>query len=384
MTLARMRSTSANPLHADDRSHVVVSTPRPEHVEARVPFVDLLRLVAAFQMLQGHTVAALLARTHRVGAWYALWSAARGLTSVAFLFAAGLAFYIATARDYTGHRQDPRAVRRRFRRGWMLVGLGYVLHAPLLALWSHDATLSAGAWRRFMAVDVLQCIGVSLLCLEVLVLRLSTPARLARACAALGVVLFGLAPVAAHLPLELAPRWLAAYLVADTGSLFPLLPWSAHVFLGVACAGFVMREPARVAMRLSLLAAALLIIAGALRWAHASPVLYDHVSRLAWVTLVSALLAGLSRRATRQPRWLTVLAGETLFLYVFHVLLVYGDGVGLSGRIGACLSPWAACAAAIALVSVSFVAAWGYHRLRVARRRQRVGVVRLAGTSWTR
>jgi hypothetical protein len=384
MTLARARSTSANRLHADDRSHVVVATPRLERGESRVLFVDLLRLVAAFQMLQGHTVAALLARTHRVGAWYALWSAARGLTSVAFLFAAGLAFYIASARDYAGHRQDPRAVRRRFRRGWMLVGLGYVLHAPLTALWSHDATLSAAAWHRFMAVDVLQCIGVSLLCLEGLVLCLSTPERLAGACAALGVVLFGLAPVAAHLPLALAPRWLAAYVVAGSGSLFPLLPWSAHMFAGVACAGFVMREPARVAMRLSLLAAALLIIACALRWVHASSVLYDHVSRLGWVAFVSALLAGLSQHATRQPRWLRVLAAETLFVYVFHVLLVYGDGVGLSGRIGPCLRPWAACAAAFAVVSVSFVAVWGYHLLRVARRPQRVGVVRLAATSRTR
>jgi hypothetical protein len=384
MTLARTRSSAAKLLPADDRAHVVVSAPPLERVESRVLFVDLLRLVAAFQMLQGHTVAALLGRTHRVGEWHALWSAARGLTSVAFLFAAGLAFYLATARDYTGHRQDPRAVRRRFRRGWKLIGLGYVLHAPLMALYQHDAALWPGALRRFMAVDVLQCIGVSLLCLEGLVLCLPTPERLARACAALGVLLLGLTPVASHLPLDLEPRWLAAYVVAGNGSLFPLLPWSAHMFLGVACAAFVMREPARAAMRLALLAAMLLMIAGALRWADAWLVLYDHVSRLGWVALASAVLAGLSRHAASPPRWLMVLAGETLFLYVFHVLLVYGDGVGLSGRIGPRLSPWEASAAALAVVTVSLVAAWGYHRLLGALRQQRVGAVRLAGTSRTR
>src|SRR5262245_34139551 len=58
----------------------------------RVAFIDALRLLAAVQMVQGHTIDAVLDRAYRHGAVHALWSQARGLTSVAFLFAAGLAY----------------------------------------------------------------------------------------------------------------------------------------------------------------------------------------------------------------------------------------------------------------------------------------------------
>ncbi|HKP59763.1 MAG TPA: heparan-alpha-glucosaminide N-acetyltransferase domain-containing protein, partial [Polyangiales bacterium] len=132
-------------------------------VDSRVVFVDLLRFVAALQMLQGHTIAALLAPAARHGPWFALWSAARGLTSVAFLFAAGLSFYLATERA-----RDPRAASRRVLRALRLIALGYLLHLPLAALFTSDPASRLRALHEFAAVDVLQCIGVSLLALEAL------------------------------------------------------------------------------------------------------------------------------------------------------------------------------------------------------------------------
>ena len=76
-----------------DVSHVVAATPNVAAntvPRARVLFIDLLRVLAAFQMLQGHTIAALLAGSYRHGLLYSLWYGARGLTSIAFLFASGL------------------------------------------------------------------------------------------------------------------------------------------------------------------------------------------------------------------------------------------------------------------------------------------------------
>jgi hypothetical protein len=106
--------------------------------------------------------------------------------------------------------------------------------------------------------------------------------------------------------------------------------------------------------------------------------------RLACVVLISAALALLARHTGRIAGWLAVLAGETLFLYVFHVLLVYGDGFGLGDRIGRSLSPWAACGVAALVVSGSALAALGYHRLRLALRRARRPEARLARSGQTR
>ncbi|HEY2732482.1 MAG TPA: heparan-alpha-glucosaminide N-acetyltransferase domain-containing protein, partial [Polyangiales bacterium] len=141
-------------------SHVV-EEPLPVRASTRVVFVDRLRFIAAFQMLQGHTVSALLAPAYRVGNWYAVWSAARGLTSVAFLFTAGMSFGLASARPFASSAARASASRARALRALRLIALGYVLHAPLQLLW--DPSNARAAFERFVAVDVLQCIGVSLL-----------------------------------------------------------------------------------------------------------------------------------------------------------------------------------------------------------------------------
>jgi hypothetical protein len=327
-------------------------------------FVDLLRFVAAFQMLQGHTVSALLAPTYRVGNWYAVWSAARGLTSVAFLFAAGLSFHIATAREYAAAGRRPSAQRARVLRALRLIALGYLLHLPLQLLWNTDARSAQLAVERFVAVDVLQCIGVTMLTLEVLALWASTPRRLAYASAGLGALLLALGPLASEWSLAWGPRWLTPYFTSRSGSLFPLIPWSAHVFSGVACGALVTGRLERAPLRLSAVAGGLFACAAALHWSAPQGTLSESLSRLAWVVFVSALLARSSRGTTRLPSWLQVLAVETLFLYVFHVLLVYGDGAGLADQIGARLTPGAAAGAAAAVVLGSFAAALGYHRLR--------------------
>jgi uncharacterized membrane protein len=338
-------------------AHAVADITLQPSAAGRVLFVDLLRFVAAFQMLQGHSIAAVLAPAYRVGTLHALWSVARGLTSVAFLFAAGLSFYLATARDFAAHKQRGGAAAARFRRGLLLIALGYLLHAPLVIAWSDDPATIAAAWRAFGAVDVLQCIGASLVLLELLVLASPSLRVLAYTSAAIGVMLLGLAPLAHDWN---ASGWLAAYLSPRTGSLFPLLPWSAHVFLGVACAAWVQPMPSSAPTRLLVLGAVLL---GAARL-PVTALLADPIGRLGWVVGISGLLAAVCQRFSALPAWVRVLSGQTLFLYVFHVLLVYGDAIGLRALVGPRLAPGPAVLVALVVVAVSGGAALAYQRVR--------------------
>ncbi|HEX4355464.1 MAG TPA: heparan-alpha-glucosaminide N-acetyltransferase domain-containing protein, partial [Polyangiales bacterium] len=350
-------------------SHVADDT-RAHGARTRVVFVDRLRFIAAFQMLQGHTVSALLAPSYRVGDLYAVWSAARGLTSVAFLFTAGLSFGLASGRPFASATARSSARRARVLRALRLIALGYVLHAPLQLLW--DPSNARAAFERFVAVDVLQCIGVSLLALEALAFALRSSRSFSFAAAAVGGTLLALAPLSHGAGL---PHGIADYLSSDDGSLFPLLPWSAHVFIGAACAAFV-RVNARTSLKLMAAAFALL----ALRAFVHEALVVDQLDRLACVMVASAALA-LSTK--RPPAWLETLAGQTLFLYVFHVLLVYGDGIGLVERIGPRLAPPAAIAVAGAVVIVSFALAQLYRRIGLPRADESLGS-RLAAASETR
>jgi len=329
---------------------------------ARVWFVDALRLVAAFQMLQGHTLAALLAPEVRHGAWYTTWSNVRGLTSVAFLFTAGMALYFAIARDFASQSSSGASARRSVR-ALRLVALGYLLHAPLPALLM-AASVSPGELRELEAVDVLQCIGVSLLLLELA--RLCAPSlRVWLFLVGCGAVVFALGTPWAHQWAEHAqPRAAATYLGPVFGSQFPLWPWTTHLFAGVLAAAWIARAPASAGVRLALLAAALLGAGRLLVQLGSSGVVIDHMYRLGWVACVAAGLAWLMRGARKPAPWILALATESLFLYVFHVLLVYGRPWGLAAWLGPRLDAPAALAAALGVVALSCSAALGYRRLR--------------------
>jgi hypothetical protein len=334
-----------------------------------VVFVDLLRFVAALQMLQGHTIAALLAPEARHGAGYAVWATARGLTSVAFLFAAGLSFQLAT-----GARGAPSGVRRRVVRAVRLVGLGYLLHLPV-GLSSSDEATRAGALHEFVAVDVLQCIGVSMLLLEALRTLVESSRIRVLIASAFAIGLFALAPFAGELRASGSLRPLLAYFTSSGGSLFPLTPWAAHVFAGYATGSLVRPEVAPAAgpwaflgTRLSVLGLALGAFAVLVAAIGAPRVLVDHASRLAGVLGLAWTLWLVGEHIRRVPRTVATLAQHTLVLYVFHVILVYGQGVGLADWIGPRLSVAGAVTAAVFVIAASAAIALGYDRLAAARR----------------
>lgn len=362
-------STSAEVLVSAD-----IARPRTLASARRVRFLDAVRLFATFQMLQGHTVAALLAPEYRGGVGYGLWSRARGLTSVCFLFAAGMAFYLTSARAFDGKRGSSKRVRR----AMFLIALGYALHAPVRYWLVNDA----GALRELMAVDVLQCIGVTLLVLEATLVLSTTRARWL----ALVAGLWALTLFTAALPLHLPHTPLAAYFGTQLGSQFPLLPWSSHAFAGVVCGALALEDRARAPQRMA--AAALALFAGAklMKLATGSALLFDHTSRCACVIgLCSALDWSMSTPKTDAPRpWPPVLerlAGASLFIYVFHVVLVYGGQVGLSTLVGQRLDPTAAMGAAalVGLTSCAAALVWPALAARLPRR-----VRWLAGATRTR
>jgi uncharacterized membrane protein len=327
---------------------------------SRVLVLDLLRLVAAVQMVEGHTLDAVLSTDFRQGAVHRAWLELRGLTSVAFLLAAGMAFALSTLRDLDRHRRDRDAVMARFRRAGGLVLLGYALRLPLPALFGLDAEPWLQAMRHALAADILQCIGVSLALVQSLVLVLPNARLVELCCGLLGASV--LAASSRVVSIDARGPWLPLldYVTPTGGSLFPLFPWAAHMLLGVAF-GRVLLEGPRRALRLSFAAGLACLLCRGLAgvgFALAS----NQLGRVGWVLLGMVALSLLEPLARAWPRWLWKLSGQTLIIYACHVVLVYGQGLGLAAVVGRTLAPLPALALACAMIALSFGSALGYQR----------------------
>lgn len=328
----------------------------------RVVVVDALRIFASFQMVQGHTIHALLDPRFARGVVYETWSYLRGLTSVAFLFAAGLAFYLTTLTDVRAHLTKPGATRARFARALVLLVLGYALHLP----------------QPWAAVDILQCIGVSLAALELATLLLRGRLPVVLFAATVALVVIALAPLAARMQPDAAEAWWAGYVTLNAGAVFSWVPWGAYMFAGVAVGALAfpqgMATPRmRSVMVFAALATTLLVAARVLRDRAAdTPTMAPSflMTKLALVCLVATVLAFGTLTVPRLPRLLEVLAGETLVIYVFHVLLLYGAVVGLQFVVGPVLGPYAASLAALTLCALSVavgIAAYSWKAKRRAK-----------------
>ncbi|HKP63800.1 MAG TPA: heparan-alpha-glucosaminide N-acetyltransferase domain-containing protein [Polyangiales bacterium] len=332
----------------------------------RLHFVDVLRLIALLQMVNGHTLHALLTTRVRHGAGYDAYLYFRGLVSVAFMLAAGLAFYVTVLLREPA--ANPRAERRRrVVRALEIIAIGFLLRLPLSALLSFDLHSARGALHQLVAVDVLPCIGVSLFVLELLArARDRRLVVLGSGLLACGAAL--LTPWASTLSPALPYGLVTAWLGPQTGSSFPLLPYAGFVFAGVVLGGIalprgVATQPRTIAGRL--LCAGALVFAASLLVSdiRARPGVHTpsfFLVKLAIVTVVcAALVLGLSRMRGL-PRPLSILTRETLCIYVFHLLVLYGFPLALARRVGQQLSLPSALAASGCMIvaSAGFALLW--------------------------
>jgi uncharacterized membrane protein len=340
----------------------------PAHTSPkRVVFVDALRVFAAVQMIQGHTIDALLAPPYRSGAIFEGWTFSRGLTSTTFLFAAGLSFVLASA----GAKDPALARRRRVRRGLELFAIGYLMHAPVAVLFGSDV---GTAMAEALSVDVLQCIGVSLLLMELVAFLFASTRARALAALSLGLLLLFSAIFCEKL-VPAGPSFaFTSYVSVRGGSLFPLVPFGAVVMLGLAVGLWLFhdgghRAPVRL-LSLGALATPLGYLLTRLLPALDPRVSPGHLLlKLGLVALLGALFARLCSRVSRLWPWLSALSSETLFLYVSHVWLLYAAHVGARARWGSTLSPGQALLAALVLLVFCSLGAFGYRRAERALRR---------------
>lgn len=313
----------------------------------RIEYIDLLRGWAVIVMIQTHVFNATLRSVLTDGSVYAVVKFVDGLVAPTFLFASGLAYAVTTRRKVNDYLSFGTPLFKQLWRLLFVLLVGYSLHIPKFNYPHLRYEAGERAWQLFFQVDVLQCIAVSLLFMQLLLLALRSERRLYPALIAITVgVVLGTPLIWGIDFWAVLPIPLAAYLNGTHDSLFPLFPWSAFLFAGAITGHYYNRAKesadggsAATVDRMmktlagaSLAAVALSFVLDPLA-ASLYPV-YDYwktspsfyLLRLGLVGLVCSGLFLYERREGVSPSSLVTLIGrESLLVYTVHLLLVYGN-----------------------------------------------------------
>jgi uncharacterized membrane protein len=204
--------------------------------QQRLAYIDWMRGLACLLMFQTHCYDSWLGGTAREGS-FIKWSQLGGtLPAPLFLFLAGVSFALVTDRMRSKGISANEIALTTIRRGAEIYGLGLLFRVQEFILGRPWAP-----WTDLLRVDILNTIGVSMMLMGI-VSRL-TRTRAANAIVAAFVAL-GIAIVTPPLWTTWRVLWLPWYVESYINGvhtfgkpqpwLFPIFPWAAFAFAGLA------------------------------------------------------------------------------------------------------------------------------------------------------
>ena len=319
-------------------------------------------------MLQGHFIDTLLAIEYRDpdNIAYSTWLYFRGITAPVFFTISGLIFtYLLTKAKEKGTLS--MRIRKGLVRGLMLIGIGYALRIPIFR-W-----LTGNFGTYFMVIDVLQCIGLSLIlivCIYLLARKKTLMFSVVILC--LGTLIFLCEPLYRTYSAEGIHLFLANYLTKVNGSIFTILPWFGYMAYGAFIAtlfyGYLTRPKFKTGLITGFFVTGLVLVYGS------TPVFLELAKLTNWTLLTEVanfnylfirlgnvlVIFGLFyafEAYLKQPVVLKI-GQKTLSIYVIHFVLLYGSftGLGLNQILGKILTPFEVVFGAICfLVTVSLI-----------------------------
>lgn len=308
----------------------------------RYAFLDVYRGIVVLLMIEGHAMREFLQPSLQLSPVFRFHELLHGITGPGFLFGAGITFGISAERRWADFLRPTRVLGRRLRKIVLLLLLGYGLHLPFFSLSKTLAEASPRDWQAFLSFDVLQCIGYSLLILQILLLVLRERRLFLGTVIVLGSALVLVAPVVWRMDLSDMSLALSAGLQGAHGSVYPLVPYGAFLFAGAAVSYEFTRHAKEgtdhvFIRRLTL--AGFSCIAGGFVFEEIPLHLYAETDfwhdspnfflmKLGGLFLLMSgawLLERRFRAGTVAP--LALLGVESLFVYIVHLVALYGSPV---------------------------------------------------------
>lgn len=341
----------------------------------RLYFVDAMRAWAILMMLQGHFIDGLLEPAFRDlnNSVFSVWLYFRGITAPVFFTVSGFIFTYLLIRVPQKGLDNPR-IAKGVRRGLQLVFIGYLLRSNLFGF------LNGEIYSSFYFVDVLHCIGLSILALIGVYLLTINRKKYLFPLVLLGItlVLFLFEPLYKQWSFFFLPEFIANYFTKVNGSIFTIFPWMGYATIGAFISTMFFRfkdfkylYPAAIAIS---------IVVGAVLCYLSSPMfiaLYKWTGvelfnllqlnnylfiRLGDVFIVFAVFM-LFRQFIKNKTVLNI-GASTLSIYVIHYMVLYGSltGLGLYRFFHHSLTPWVAIFGAVLFMFVCTFLALKYNQ----------------------
>lgn len=314
-------------------------TNRP--VKNRVIFIDLIRAFAVLNMVQGHTIDALLNPEYRNfdSILYTIWHTNRGFTAPIFLFSFGAVFSYLFKLERKPFAENSRVIKG-VKRAALLIFLGYLLRYPTPKIIFFD-NVTDEQWKIFFSVDVLQLIGMGLLAIIALF-------YLSEKLFKNEYIVFGIAALISGFLYTIFEKidwnsflhpFFAGYFYHKTGSNFPLFPWLVYVFAGAMLGVYLSKRDLvfksfKFSSRLFTIGAFLILFyysviyilpifhIGSNPWKYYNGLV---LFRLGVVVLLNAVFTLIALKIQTIPKIIILLGRNTLLIYVIHLIIIYGS-----------------------------------------------------------
>lgn len=346
--------------------------------KARLFFLDAIRAWAILMMLQGHFIDGLLDNAFRDSSnlMFNTWKYFRGITAPVFFTVSGFIFTFLLIKSPETGWNNPR-VKKGIKRGVELLVIAYLLRMNLFGLFKGEV------YDSFYLVDVLHCIGLSLL--FIIGFYLLTFAKkkwiFPSILISTTVLLFLLEPTYKASSFDYLPQFLANYFTKSNGSVFTIIPWLGYATIGSFMS--ILFSKFQDSKNLYNYIVPTYISVGSLLILFSSDFFYSVYEltgiqlfqsifnnnylfiRLGDVLLVFSIFIIL-RKFLVNTTWLK-LGQSTLSIYIIHFIILYGSftGIGLYSFFHHSLNPWIAIPGAILFMIASSFLALRYERYKV-------------------
>lgn len=340
-----------------------------------------MRGFAVIVMVMGHSIDSVLSQSARTTDLFRLYDAARGFTAPLFLFIAGFAFAVVTLRKWDAFVACGVPARRRLTKMVMLLGLGYALHFPFFSLNKLLHNTRPAEYAMMFQVDVLHCLAVSLIMLQLFVVLARTPRRfIGLTTGAAAVIVLASPLVWLHDLSSAVTPFFAPYFNQQVPSIFPVFPFAAYLFAGSVVGMLYMRAReaktehlllrtmCRIGIAVSIVGLVLELQPLAIYPPHdfwkTSPSFF--LIRIGIIAVITSAFFSVRHLPPLVAENLVILGQGSLVVYAVHLVLVYGSAAnnGFMQIIGQRLNPLEALVTAVGVLMVMITLVHARNTLR--------------------
>lgn len=341
--------------------------------KSRLFFLDAIRAWAILMMLQGHFIDGLLDNAFRDNSniLFTTWKYFRGITAPVFFTVSGFIFTFLLIRSPQTGWNNPR-VKKGIKRGLELLVIAYLLRMNIFGLFKGEV------YDSFYLVDVLHCIGLSLL--FIIGFYILTFAKqkwiFPTILVSTTFLLFIFEPIYKASSFEFLPQVFANYLTKANGSVFTIIPWLGYATIGSFMSvlfskyqesknlyQYVVPTYIAIGLILIFLSSDFFLSIYEVTGIQLFQDIFNNnylFIRLGDVLIVFSIFI-LLRKFLMNATWLRI-GQSTLSIYIIHFIILYGSftGVGLYRFFHHSLNPFIAIPGAILFMIASTYLALKY------------------------